>query len=616
MGSETTKYFDPADKRKIAIYSRKSRYTGKGDSIGNQIEDCMTECRRRVEEAGAVLSEKDDVLIFEDEGFSGKNMERPNFKEMMKAVRDNQIKVIVCYRLDRISRNVGDFANLLKELEALGIGFISKKDGFDTVTPMGRAMMMMVSIFSQLEREVIAERIRDNLMALAKTGRWLGGRLPTGYVQDKSGSQTYTDHEGKPRTLPKMLPVPAELEIVQKIYQLFLRLDSVSQVEAALREQKLTTKQGNSFTRHAVKDILVNPVYMLADREAYDYFDSMGATVYSDASAFDGTYGVAAYNKTKQSTGTKKEFNPITEWIIAVGQHQGCISGRDWTKVQSMIQRNSKKSPIYKAKKTLSDVSLLNGLLLCGHCDAHMRHKLSDRRHKDYDEWIFDYLCMTKERTRRQECDCPRVNGNVLDRQVCEKVREMAEDGSVFLRQLDQARKQIRGQSEDQEKLLDTLRAQVSNDESTISRMVFSMASGEEESAANDYIRKEIEALDQKIKANRQRIAELESIAGNPILSDEEFNSLRDMLASFAQAFDKMTVAQKRVALGTFIDKVVWDGNAAHIYFWGSEGEVTVLPDEKGAELPALEGEKGNSGGLVYLYTSPRRLPAGPPCPR
>ena len=614
MGFETTKYFDPADKRKIAIYSRKSRYTGKGDSIGNQIEDCMTECRRRVEEAGAVLSEKDDVLVFEDEGFSGKNMERPDFKRMMKAVRDNQIKVIVCYRLDRISRNVGDFANLLKELEELGIGFISKKDGFDTVTPMGRAMMMMVSVFSQLEREVIAERIRDNLMALARTGRWLGGQLPTGYK--KISSEQFKDYDDKPRMLAKLEQIPEEIEIVQKIYRLFLRLNSVSQVEAALQEQKIKTKRDNSFTRHAVKDILVNPVYMIADKEAYDYFISMEATVYSDESKFDGKHGIAAYNKTKQATGKKKEFRPIADWVIAVGQHQGCISGRDWTKVQAMIQRNSKKSPIYKAKKTLSDVSLLNGLLVCGHCGAHMRHKLSDRRHKEYDEWIFDYLCMTKERTRRQECDSPRANGNLLDRLVCEKVREMAEDGSVFLRQLDQARKQIRGQSEDQEKLLETLRAQVSKREGEISRLVRSMASGEDDSSAsNEYVRKEIDALHEQIESDKQRIEELESIAGNPILSDEEFNQLRDMLASFAQAFDTMTVAQKRVALGTFIDKIVWDGEKAHIYFWGAEGEVSVLPDEKGAELPSLEDEKGNSGGLVCQYILPHTLLVVPPCP-
>jgi len=613
MGFEITKYFDPADKRKIAIYSRKSRFTGKGDSIGNQIEDCMTECRRRAEDAGAVLSD-DDVLIFEDEGFSGGNMDRPNFKKMMKAVRDNQIKVIVCYRLDRISRNAGDFANLLNELEDLKVGFISRKDGFDTVTPTGRAMMMMVSVFSQLEREVIAERIRDNLTALAKTGRWLGGQLPTGYK--KASTEQFTDHEGKIRKLAKIEQIPAEIEIVQKIFKLFIQLDSVTRVEAALREQKIRTRRKMDFTRHAVKDILTNPVYMIADKDAYEYFISMGTTVYSEKSEFSGAFGVAAYNKTKQATGKRKIFNPITEWIVAAGQHQGCVSGNDWTKVQVMIQRNSKKSPIYKKKKTLSDVSLLNGLLICGKCGAHMRHKLSDRVHKEFNEPTYDYLCLTKERTRRQECDCPRANGNILDRKVCEEVRRMSMDGSEFLLRLDQAKRQIRGKSEEQEKLLESLRAQVSKDEGLISNLVLSMATGGEDSSVpNEYVKQEITKLDQQIKDNKQKIAELEALASNHVLSDEEFNLLRNMLTSFAASFDLMSAAQKRVALGTFIDKVVWDGEKAHIYFWGSEGAVTALPSEKGSELPASEAEKGNSGDLVYQYTLPHTSPASPLCP-
>jgi len=609
MGFEIAKYFDPADKRKIAIYSRKSRFTGKGDSIGNQIEDCMTGCRRRAEDAGATITEE-DILVFEDEGFSGKNMERPSFKKMMKAVRENQIKVIVCYRLDRISRNAGDFANLLNELEDLKVGFISKKDGFDTVTPTGRAMMMMVSVFSQLEREVIAERIRDNLMALAKSGRWLGGQLPTGYA--KAATEQFLGYEGKPRTLSKIEQVPTEIAVVQKIYELFIQMDSVSKVETELWEQKIRTKRNNRFTRHAVKDILTNPVYLIADKEAYEYFTSMGAAVYSDESKFDGTRGVAAYNKTKQETGKRKLFNPITEWVIAAGQHQGCISGRDWAKVQVIIQRNSKKSPIYRKKKTTSDVSLLNGLLVCGECGAHMRHKLSDRMHKVFKELCFDYLCLTKERNK-EECDCRRADGNTLDRLVCEKVREMSLDGSVFLSQLEQAKKQIRGQSNEQEKLLESLRAQVSKDETTISKLVLAMAGGEDENtASNEYVRKEIDTLAQQVQGNKQRIEEQEALANSHMLSDEEFNLLRNMLTSFATSYDTMAVAQKRVALGTFIDKVIWDGEMADIYFWGSEGAVTALPDEKGASIPASEDEKGNTGGLVYQYISPHMLPAGP----
>ena len=100
---------------------------------------------------------------------------------MLKLCREKQIKCIVCYRLDRISRNVSDYSNLITELNKLDISFISVTEKFDTTSNMGRAMMYIASVFAQLERETIAERIRDNMLELAKDGRWLGGNPPTGY---------------------------------------------------------------------------------------------------------------------------------------------------------------------------------------------------------------------------------------------------------------------------------------------------------------------------------------------------------------------------------------------------------------------------------------------------
>ena len=157
----------------IAIYSRKSKFTGKGESIGNQVELCKEYIRMHYGEL--VLN---STIVYEDEGFSGGNLNRPDFKKMMEAAKNHKFKAIIVYRLDRISRNISDFAGLIEELSRLDIAFISIKEQFDTGTPMGRAMMYIASVFSQLERETIAERIRDNMHELAKTGRWLGGTTP------------------------------------------------------------------------------------------------------------------------------------------------------------------------------------------------------------------------------------------------------------------------------------------------------------------------------------------------------------------------------------------------------------------------------------------------------
>ena len=156
----------------IAIYSRKSRFTGKGESVGNQVELCRSYIRSAYGDSCA-----DSAVVYEDEGFSGGNLNRPGFKQMMKAAR-------------------------IEELNRLGIDFISIRESFDTSSPMGRAMMYIASVFSQLERETIAERIRDNMHELAKTGRWLGGTTPTGYTSEAVKTVT-VDGKSKRATDPR-----------------------------------------------------------------------------------------------------------------------------------------------------------------------------------------------------------------------------------------------------------------------------------------------------------------------------------------------------------------------------------------------------------------------------
>ena len=172
------------EKVRIAIYSRKSKYSDKGDSVGNQIEIAMKYIKEHFP------SDKYDVeiVIFEDDGFSGGNIDRPKFKEFLIEENKKPFNILICYRLDRISRNIADFSSLMNNITELGTSFVSIKEQFDTKTPMGRAMMYMIgilSVFAQLEREVITERIRDNMIELAKTGRWLGGLTPTGYTSKR-----------------------------------------------------------------------------------------------------------------------------------------------------------------------------------------------------------------------------------------------------------------------------------------------------------------------------------------------------------------------------------------------------------------------------------------------
>ena len=133
------------------IYSRKSVYTGKGESIENQIELCKQYIHNKFPDVADA-----DITIYEDEGFSAKNTDRPQFQQMLRDIRAKKPDFIVCYRLDRISRNVSDFSAFIERLNERDVSFLCIKEEFDTSKPMGKAMMYIASVFAQLERETIA----------------------------------------------------------------------------------------------------------------------------------------------------------------------------------------------------------------------------------------------------------------------------------------------------------------------------------------------------------------------------------------------------------------------------------------------------------------------------
>lgn len=214
----------PNDILRVAIYSRKSKFTGKGESIANQIEECKKYCLYMLHKAEENIA----FTVYEDEGYSGKDLERPAMKKLLGELA--QYDFFVCYRLDRVSRSVSDFSNFIKKLERADVEFISVSESFDTTKPMGRAMMNITSAFAELERDTITERIVDNMTALAKTGRWLGGTTPLGFESEK----IHFERQGKARSYFKLTEKPKELDTVRQIYKKYLELGSLTKLSGFL----------------------------------------------------------------------------------------------------------------------------------------------------------------------------------------------------------------------------------------------------------------------------------------------------------------------------------------------------------------------------------------------
>ncbi|MCD8345017.1 MAG: recombinase family protein [Oscillospiraceae bacterium] len=572
-------------KKQYVIYSRKSKFTGKGESIENQIEMCRQYIAMHFGQ-----DEADNALVFEDEGFSGGNLERPQFKRMMAESHKTQFTAIVVYRLDRISRNIGDFAKLIEDLGQRNIDFISIREQFDTSSPMGRAMMYIASVFSQLERETIAERIRDNMHELAKTGRWLGGTTPTGY---RSESESKITIDGKTHKSFRLVPIPEELSLVQLIFDKYLETGSLTKVDQFLLENRYTSKWGNDFTRFTIRNILSNPVYMIADDAAYRYFVDNKADLCSDKSEFDAQHGIMAYNRTHQQAGKSTKLRPVDEWIVTVGKHPGLIPGMTWIQVQGMLEGNRNKG--YRHPR--SNVALLSGLLICGDCGNYMRPKLTQRRNKD-GELIYSYMCNTKERSTGSRCKMKNANGNTLDAKVIEEIKKLADDKEFFADFLGQTKKAIASGRDGYEAEAETLRQQLSENEATIKALLKSLAnvSG---TTAEKYITEQIEELGVTGEALTKRLGELENLMEHQKLASQEFEFFQQMISSLAANIDDASVEEKRRLLKAIVRKIVWDGENAHVYLFAADGDVD-LPPVNGEIEPLSPDSKRNPDALPH----------------
>ena len=549
--------------KSIAIYSRKSKFTGKGESVGNQVDLCKEYIRTQYGDKAL-----ENTVIYEDEGFSGGNLNRPAFKKMMESAKNKEIKTIIVYRLDRISRNVSDFSGLIEELSRLGIAFISIREQFDTSTPMGRAMMYIASVFSQLERETIAERIRDNMHELAKTGRWLGGTTPTGYSSEAIKTITI---DGKSKRACKLKVIPEEAELIKTIFNLYTEYDSLTLTEAELMKNGQKTKNGKYFTRFSIKSILQNPVYMIADDDAYNYFKENDADLFSGKEDFDGKHGIMAYNRTDQEKGRATIYLPTDEWIVSVGKHQGIIPGKMWVRVQESLERNKSKS----YRKPRNNEALLTGLLFCS-CGGRMYPKVSKRRLVN-GKSVYTYVCKIKERSKRAVCDNKNANGNLLDAEVIKQIKLLADDKETFLKQLEQSKKFYTGNRENYEIQVSNLRKERTELENKINSLIDSLAELGE-SVARSHITKRIEQLNNDYETINSRLNELEGLTKQHKLGDIEFDILRQLLVVFQQNIDGMSVQEKRAAIRTVVRKIIWDGTNAHLVLFGVQDENVEYP--------------------------------------
>jgi DNA invertase Pin-like site-specific DNA recombinase len=221
----------PATVRKLrcAVYTRKSSEEGldmEFNSLDAQREACEAFIASQRAEGWVLVPDR-----YDDGGVSGGTLERPALRRMLADIERGLIDVIVCYKIDRLSRSLVDFTKLVEVFDANDVTFVS---------------VNILLSFAQFEREVIGERIRDKVAASRKRGMWMGGYVPLGYdVRER-----------------KLMVNDAEAALVRRIFQSFIEMESCTRLVTMLRAEGVTTKRGSPITKSDVYRILSNRVYL------------------------------------------------------------------------------------------------------------------------------------------------------------------------------------------------------------------------------------------------------------------------------------------------------------------------------------------------------------------
>jgi site-specific DNA recombinase len=345
---------------RAAIYIRVSsaEQAEEGYSIQAQTEKLEAYCKVR------------DWSIYNtyiDPGFTGANTKRPALQELIKAIKKHEIDVVVVYKLDRFTRSQKDCINLLDDIfMPNNCDFVSINENFDTSTPYGRAMIGILSVFAQLERETIRERTVMGRIERAKDGLYSGNtRIPIGY--------DYVDG--------KLVINEYEAMQIREMFEMYNAGASAWSIYNTFKEKGYTTKHGPWSGGGVIRRLIKSRLY----------------------------HGELKY---------KGEHYK--------GKHEAIITKEIWEKAQStnkLMHENLKG----QSKRPFSSFHLLTGLLYCGNCGARMHGKT--RTKSEYPVYMcYSYSKQADKYITNRDCKPHIWQCWEVEEMALEKIRSLTHD--------------------------------------------------------------------------------------------------------------------------------------------------------------------------------------------
>ena len=336
-------------KKKVAIYNRVSTVE-QSEKEFSSLDGQKNQCNSWLDMKNAGSENNYKVFKIYTDTKSGKNLNRPGMKQLRKDAANGKFDLMITTKLDRISRKLSDFLELVEELDEHNVDIAVTTQNIDTSTPAGKLSQNIMVMFAEFEREMNAARTREKRKETAKQGHWLGGYPPLGY--DVIDKKLHINDEEK--------------ELVQEIFTRYLKSKSSTKVAKTLnkdgyRNKEWETKKGkmmggSKFHKKVILRVLQSKLYI--------------GKIEHDGESYEGV-------------------------------HDAIIKDETFEKAQEIIEENTSQA---KANTTSESPAVLKDLVGCGFCDSSFTITSTKPRDKKYHY----YRCVKKNNEGKTKDHAPK----------------------------------------------------------------------------------------------------------------------------------------------------------------------------------------------------------------
>ena len=506
MDTDAQSSSPPAAMVPVAIYTRVST----DNQVGGRFDSCESQlavCRDHVRKNAALGWV--EVGHFTDPAFSGSTMNRPGLLALMHRIEAGGVKVVLIFKLERMSRNIdewGPFRNFLKKHDCR---LESATEDISENTPSGRLKNNLMLSFSQYERENTVEKTKVKMVQQAVRGYWNGGALPYGYAYDKNTQS--------------LLPHPEEAPVVRRIFEEAARLVSLEQVAGALNREGLRTRV-----------------------RLFRHLDGTEHTVGAKHFRSDGLRLLVK--------------NPIYRGVIRYagteypGRHEPLVTDELWEKANAAVVKTVRSAQVLKLDQD-RQFHLLKGLVHCGCCNRALVPHASGNRDESGRFYRYYYcIHLVKERTDSR-CTVRRIAAGSLESAVVQFLSELGRHPDVIGAAVGSSQTRRRTRQEELKKELVKLDRELSETNKNIRNCVEAITAGGKRIA--EELADQVAALkDRKQEQTVQRERLSQELAGceGEILGEDR---VVHAVGRFGEILQGLSPEEQKTLVALFVERIV-----------------------------------------------------------